>query len=58
MSKEILNFGLDLSKLEENRLTDLTTYPLWKEEGAHYQLVGTSSNPTKVGGLDFTGKCR
>jgi hypothetical protein len=58
MSKEVLNFGLGLSKLEENQLMILTTYPHWKEEGVHYQSAGTSSSPTKVGGLDFTGKCR
>jgi hypothetical protein len=28
----------------------------WREEGTHYLLVGTSSNPTKVGGPDFIGK--
>jgi hypothetical protein len=58
MSKEVLNFVSDLSKLEENQLMTLTTCPLWKEEGAHYQSTGTSSNPIKVGGPDFIGKCR
>jgi hypothetical protein len=58
MSKEVLNLGLDLSKLEENQLTTHTTCPLWKEEGAHYRSAGTSSNLTKVGEPDFTGKCR
>jgi hypothetical protein len=28
------------------------------EEGAHYQLAGTFSNPIRGQRLDFTGKCR
>jgi hypothetical protein len=36
MSREVLNFGLGLSKLEENQLMILTTCPHWKEEGVHY----------------------
>jgi hypothetical protein len=58
MSKEVLNFGLDLSEFEESRLMTLIIYLHWKDEGAHYQSVGASSNPTKVGELDFTVKFR
>jgi hypothetical protein len=58
MSKEALNHGLDLSKFEENQLMTPTICPVWKEEGTHYQSTSTSSNPTKVGQPDFTGKCR
>jgi hypothetical protein len=36
MSKEVLNFGLDPSELEESRLMTLTIYLHWKEEGARY----------------------
>jgi hypothetical protein len=58
MSKEVLNLGSDLSKLEENQLMTHTTCPLWKEEGAHYRSASTFSNPTRVGEPDFTGKYR
>jgi hypothetical protein len=58
MSREVLNFGLVLSKLEQNQLMILTIYPHWKGEGIHYQSTVTSSSPTKVGRPDFTGKCR
>jgi hypothetical protein len=58
MSKEVLNIGSDLSKLEENQLMTHTTCPLWKGEGTHFQSARTSSNTTKVGEPDFTGKCR
>jgi len=56
MLKEVLSLGSGLSKLEEKQLTTLITYPLWKEEGAHYRSTGTSSNPTKMEEPDFTGK--
>jgi hypothetical protein len=58
MSKEVLNFGLDLSKLEESQLMTLITCLHWKDKDAQYQSAGASSNPTKVGGPDFTGKYR
>jgi hypothetical protein len=55
MSKEVLNFGLALSKLEESRLMTLITCLNWKDEDAQCRSVGASSNPTKVGGPDMTG---
>jgi hypothetical protein len=58
MSKEVLNFGLDLSKLEESQLMTLITCLHWKDKGAQYRSAGASSNPTKVGGPDSTGKYR
>jgi hypothetical protein len=58
MSKEALNHGSDLSRLDENQLMTPTICPLWKEEGAHYRSANASSNPTKVGEPDFTGKYR
>jgi hypothetical protein len=58
MSKEVLNFGLALSKLEESQLMTLITYLNWKDKDAQYRSAGTSSNPTKVGGPDMTGKYR
>jgi hypothetical protein len=56
MSKEVLSFGSDLSKLEESQLMTIITCLCWKGKGAQYQSTGASSNPTKVGGPDFTGK--
>jgi hypothetical protein len=47
MSKGLHNFGLDPSKLEESQSMMPTIYPHWKEEGTHYQLVDTSSNPIR-----------
>jgi hypothetical protein len=56
MSKKALNHASDLLKLEENQSMTPIICPLWKEEGSHYLSASTSSNPIKVGELDFTGK--
>jgi hypothetical protein len=56
MSKEVISFGLALSKLEESQLMTLITCLHWKDKDAQYRSAGTSSNPTKVGGPDMTGK--
>jgi hypothetical protein len=58
MSREVHNFGLDPSELEESQSMMPTICLHWKEEGAHYQLVDTSSNPIRGQRLDFTGKYR
>jgi hypothetical protein len=47
MSKGIHNFDLDPSKLEGSHSMMPTIYLHWKEEGVHYQLAGTSSNPMR-----------
>ena len=56
MSREVHNFVLDPSQLEEIQSMMPTIYLHWKEEGAHYQLVDTSSNPIEGQRLGFTGK--
>jgi len=58
MLREVNNFGLDPSELEERQLMMPTICIHWKEEGAHYQLVGTSSNPIRGQRIEFTGKNR
>jgi hypothetical protein len=58
MSKEAPDHGSGLSRLEKNQLMNPTICPLRKEEGAHYRSADASSNPTKVGEPDFTGKYR
>jgi hypothetical protein len=56
MSKEVLNFGLALSKLEESQLMTLITCLHWEDKDAQYRSASTSSNPTKVGGPDMIGR--
>jgi hypothetical protein len=58
MSREVHNFGLDPSELEESQSMMPTICLHWKEEGTHYQLADTSSNPIRGQRLDFTGKYR
>jgi hypothetical protein len=58
MSNDVLSFGLTLSKLEESQLMTLITYLNWKDKDAQYRSTGASSNPTKVGRPDMTGKYR
>jgi hypothetical protein len=55
-SREALKHGSELSNLDENQLITPTICPLWKGEGTHYRSAVASSNPTKVGEPDFTGK--
>ena len=54
MLKEVHDFGLDPSELEESQSMMPTIFLHQKEEGAHYQLVDTSLNPIKDQRLDFT----